>query len=281
MTVKPIWEGRFRQNKKNKGCQVSVNTLRPKCQYLPEPKPQPTQRDRQPKSAAYFSREETNRFCLTPIIPPSSKTSRWNKNRDLLPRSARGHHSLIHQRKSSFNTAMTAGGHKESCHTEILLSPGDDYFSLVKTERLRSQTRRRREFFLFFAISKFLIRQQSSSERHGCSLLHQCRSYLIATAHVVWWREMLTGLGRVVFSLKSKTVCLSKAFGSARSKTWLPDKVNWMFCPPRWDFESQEAKLNQRGASFSCKVCIYHSCFSFSFVFVFFCVWQVKILRTI
>lgn len=65
-----------------------------------------------------------------------------------------------------------------------------------------------------FAISKFLIRRQSVSQRHGCSLLHQCCSYLIATAHVVWWSEILTKLSRVVFSLKRKTACLSVAFGS-------------------------------------------------------------------
>lgn len=120
-----------------------------------------------------------------------------------------------------------------------------------------------------FAISKFLIRQQSSSERHGCSLLHQCCSYLIAAAHVVWWSEMFSELSRVVFSLKRKTVCLSKAFGSARSKTWLLDKVNWMFSPPHGDFESQEAKLTQQVASFSCKV--FNPPFMF---FLFFCVWQ-------
>lgn len=122
--------------KQNKNCHISVNKLRRKCWFLPEPKPQSTQRDQQPKSAPYFSREETNTFRLTPIILPSSKTWRWNKNRDLLLRSARGNHSLIHWRKSSFNAVMAAGvtkkrvTWKDSCRRKTIT------FSLVKTERL-------------------------------------------------------------------------------------------------------------------------------------------------
>lgn len=127
------------------------------------------------QNAPYFSREESNAFHLTPIIPPSSKTWRWNKNRDPLLCSARGHHSLIHQRKSSFNTAMTAGVTKDCvawnyscCQKTILL--------MSKLKGFQTQTWRRWEFIFIVAISKFLIRQQSIYERHGCSLLQQCYS---------------------------------------------------------------------------------------------------------
>lgn len=264
---------------KNEGGQISVNAPRPKRRY-PNADTFPGQNRRLHKDIGSQNlplispEKQLTDFVWPQLSPPSSKTSRWNKNRDPLPRSARGHHSLIHQRKSSFNTAVTAGVTKNRVTRKYSRRQETNTFLSSKTERLHSQTRRRWEFFFIFAISKkILIRQQSSSERHGCSLLHQCCSYLIATAHVVWWSEMLTGLSRVVFSLKRKTVCLSKAFGSARSKTWLLDKVNWMFSPPRGGFWKSGSKADPAGggalpvAKFLSTIHV----FLFSF---FFCVWQ-------
>lgn len=72
-------------------------------------------------------------------------------------------------------------------------------FLSSKLKGSHTQTRRRWEFVFIVAISKFLIRQQRISERHGCSLLQQCCSNLITTVHVVWWSESLTKLNRVVF----------------------------------------------------------------------------------
>lgn len=120
-----------KQNK-NEGGQISVNAPRPKRRYLPGPKPQATQRHRQPKSAPYFSREATNRFGLTPIIPAFVK--------DLEVKQEQGPAATQCQRaplfdppeEKQFQHSSDCGGHKESCHTEILPSPGDEYFSLVK-----------------------------------------------------------------------------------------------------------------------------------------------------
>lgn len=132
-------------------------------------KPQPTQRHRQPKSAPYFSREETNTFRLTPIIPPSSKTWRWDKNRDPLLRSARGRHALIHRRKSSFNAAMAAGVTKNRVARKYHPSPEDDYFSSCQNWKAHALRLGGAEklfcFFFIVAISKLLIRQQRISRK--------------------------------------------------------------------------------------------------------------------